>query len=92
MVDNIKIEKPLPPLSSTNRVNPMAYRQNNNHQNLFKETFKKKPKKKKTKENPMHVKISGSGAPVGRAQYNRHAVPNKKSKEFSHKQIIDIRV
>ena len=92
MVDNIKINKPLPPLSSTKRVIPMGGRQNNNHQNLFKETFKKRQKKKETKKDPMHAKISGRGAAEVRAQHTRHAVKNKKSNVFSHKKIIDIRV
>jgi len=92
MVDNIKIDKPLLPLSSTQRVNPLGHRQNNNHQNLFKESFKKRQKKKKTKEDPIHVKLSGRGAAAGKAQYTRHVVTNKELTEFSHKKIIDIRV
>jgi hypothetical protein len=92
MVDNIKIDKPLPPLSSTKRVNPMGHRQNNNHQNQFKETFKKRQKKKKTKEDPMHVRISGRGVAASRGQHTRHAVTNQKLTEFPHKKIIDIRV
>ena len=92
MVDNIKISKPLPSLSSTKRVKPVGHRQNNNQQNLFKETFKERQKKKKTKEDPMHVKISGRGATASRVQHTRHTVTNKKSKESSHKRIIDIRV
>jgi len=93
MVDNIKINKPLPPLSSAKRVKPVGYRQNNNQQNLFKETFKERQKKrKKTKEDPMHAKLSGRNATAGRAQHSRHAVANKKSNEPSHKRIIDIRV
>jgi hypothetical protein len=92
MVDNIKNNKPLLPLSSTKRVKPVGHRQDNNQQNLFKETFKERQKKKKTNEDPMHVKISGRDATAGRAQHPRHAVSNKKSKESSHKRIIDIRV
>jgi hypothetical protein len=92
MVDNIKISKPRPSLSSTKRVKPVGDRQNNHQQDLFKETFKERQKKKKTKEDPMHVKISGRGATVSRAQHTRHTVTKKKSKESSHKRIIDIRV
>ncbi len=92
MVDNIKINKPLLPLSSTKRVKPVGHRQDNNQQNLFKETFKERQKKKKTNEDPMHVKISDRDAAAGRAQHTRLAVSNKKSKESSHKMIIDIRV
>ena len=92
MVDNIKINKPLLPLSSTKRVKPVGHRQDNNQQNLFKETSKERQKKKKTNEDPMHEKISGRDATAGRAQHTCHAVSNKKSKESSHKRIIDIRV
>ena len=92
MVDNIKISKLLPSLSSTKRVKPVGHRQNNNQQDLFKETVKERQKKKKTKEDPMHVKISGRGATASRAQHIRHNVANKKLKESSHKRIIDIRV
>jgi len=92
MVDNIKISKLLPSLSSTKRVKPIGHRQNNNQQDLFKETVKERQKKKKTKEDPMHVKISGRGATASRAQHTRPTVANKKSKESSHKRIIDIRV
>ena len=92
MLDNIKISKFLPSLSSTKIVEPVGHRQNNNQQGLFKDTVKERQKKKKTKEDPMHVKISGKGATASRAQYNRHTAANKKSKESAHKRIIDIRV
>ena len=94
MVDNIKISKLLPSLSSTKKVKPVGHRQNNNQQDLFKETVKekKKKKKKKTKEDYMYVKISGRGATASRVQHTRHTVANKKSKESLHKRIIDIRV
>ena len=91
-MDNIKIIEPLPSLSSTKRVKPTDQRQNNNQQNLFKETFKERQKKNKTKEDPMHDNISGTGATAGVAQHNRHTVANKKSKESSHKKNIDLRV
>jgi len=92
MVDNLIINKPLQSLSSTKRVKPVGHRQNNNQQSMFKETFKERQKKKKTKEDPMHVKISGRGASAGREKNTRSAVTNKKSKKSSHKRIIDIRV
>jgi hypothetical protein len=92
MVDNIKINKILPSLSSTKRVKPVGHRQNYNQQELFKETVKEKQKKKKTKEDPMHVKISERGATASGAQHTRHTVANKKSKESSQKRIIDIRI
>ena len=92
MVDNLIINKPLQSLSSTKRVKPVGHRQNNSQQSMFKETFKERQKKKKTKEDPMHVKISGRGARAGRAQDTRHTVTIQKSKESSRKRIIDIRV
>jgi len=92
-MDNIKIIEPLPSMSSTKRVKPTDHRQNNNQQNLFKKTFKEREKKKnKTKEDPMHDNISGSGATADMARHARHAVTNKKSKESSHNKTIDIRV
>jgi len=92
MVDNIKISKLLPSLSSTKKVKPVGHRQNNNQQDLFKETVKERKKKKKTKEDNMYVRISGRGATASRVQHTRHTVANKKSKESLHKRIIDIRV
>ena len=92
MVDNLIINKPLQSLSSTKRVKPVGHRQNNNQQNLFNETFKERQKKKKKKEDQIHVKISGRGALEGREKQTRPAVTNKKSKNYSHKRIIDIRV
>ena len=92
MVDNIKISKLLPSLSSTKKVKPVGHRQNNNQQDLFKETVKERKKKKKTKEDHMYVKKSGRGATASRVQHTRPTVANKKSKESSHKRIIDIRV
>ena len=91
MVDNIKIYKPLPPLSSAKRVKPVGHRQNNSQQNLFKEAFKERQKKKQIKEDPMHAKISGRGDTARRTEHTRHAVTYKNSKESSHKRIIDIR-
>ncbi len=92
MMNNIKIIKPLPSLSSTQRVKPTDHRQNNNQQSLFKKTFKERQKKNKTKEDPMHDNISGGGATTGIAQQPRHAVTNVQSKDSSHKKNIDIRV
>jgi hypothetical protein len=92
MVDNIKIDKPLPPLSSAKRVKPVGHRQNNNQQNLFKETFKERQKKKKMKEDPPPVKISGRGDTARRTVHTRYGATKRNSKESSHKRIIDIRI
>jgi hypothetical protein len=92
MVDNMMINKPLQSFSSTKRVKSVDHRQNSNQQNLFKENFKDRQKKKKTKEDPLHVKISGNSATRGRENLTRHVVASKKSKKYAPKRIIDIRV
>jgi hypothetical protein len=92
MVDNTIISKSLQSLLSTKSVKPVGRRQNNNQQNMFKETFKARQKKKKTKEDPMHVKISGRDATTDREKHTRPAVTNIKSKKSSNKRTIDIRV
>jgi hypothetical protein len=92
MMDNIKINKPLSSLASIKKVKPAGHRQNNNQQNLLKETFKDKQKKKKTKEDPMNVEISDGDVTAGRAHHTRHAVASENSNESLHKRIIDIRV
>ena len=92
MVDNIRINKPLPSLASIKKVKPVGYRQNNNQQNLHKETFKERQKKNRTKEDPINIEISDRDVTAGRAHHTRHAVTNENSNESLHKKIIDIRV
>ena len=92
MVDILKINKPLSSLSATQRVRPVGHRQNNNQQNLFKETFKEGQRKKKSKKNMEHVRISGRDGTAGRVQHSGHAITNKRSNEYSHRRIIDLRV
>ena len=92
MVNNLKIDRPLPPLSATVRVKPVDHRQSNNQQNLSRNNLEERRKKKKSKEDPTNVKISGSGALAGSTQHTRHAAKNKNSRESSYKRIIDVRV
>ena len=92
MVENLKIEKSLPSLSSTRRVKPMGHRQNDGQQNLYLKTFKERQKKKKSKEKSMHVKISDRAATKGKTLQNRLVATKQNSKALSSKGIIDIRV
>ena len=91
-MDILKINKPLSSLSATKRVKPVGHRQNNNQQNLFKETFKEKRRKKKSKKNLEHLRTSGRDGTEGRVQNSGHAITNKRSIEYSHRKIIDLRV
>ena len=92
MVDILKINKPLSSLSATKRVKPVGHRQNNNQQNLFKETFKERRRKKKSKKDLEHLRISGRDGTVARVQHSGHAITNKRSNEYSHIKIIDLKV
>jgi hypothetical protein len=92
MVDILKINKPLSSLSATKRVKSVGHRQNNNQQNLFKEAFKERRRKKKSKKNLEHIRISGRDVTVGRVQQSGHAITKKRSNEYSHRKIIDLRV
>ena len=89
MVDNIKINKPLASVSSANRVKPAGRKRKNEHQNLFKDTFMSKQKKKK---GSMQEKDSGKDATAGKTRRPRHAFTSRKSTGGPNKRIIDIRV
>ncbi len=89
MVDNIKVNIPLAAVSSAKSVKPVDYRQNNNRNNLFKDTFKERQKKKKRKDR-MHVKVSARAALAGKTAPIRHSAAKKKAKEFMQKRTIDI--
>jgi hypothetical protein len=91
MVDNIKVTIPLAAVSSAKSVKSVDHRENNNRNYLFKDTFKKRQKKKNRKD-PMHVKISTRAALVGNTPPIRHSAAKKKAKEFMQKRTIDIRV
>jgi hypothetical protein len=90
-VDNIKDAIPLTAVSSAKSVNSIDHRENNNRNYLFKDTFKKRQKKKKRKD-PMHVKISSRAALVGNTLPIRHSAAKKKTKAFIPKRTIDIRI
>ena len=90
-MDNIKVNKPLAAISSASNVKPVGERQNNNQNNLFKDTFNGIQKKKKRKD-PMHVIISAKAAMAGKTTLTRPAGAKKQSKEFMQKRNIDIRV
>ena len=91
MVDNIKVNIPLAAVSSANSVKPVDHRENSTRNYLFKDTLKKRQKKKKRKDT-MHVKISARTALVGKTAPIRHSAAKKKAKEFMQKRTIDIRV
>ncbi len=92
MVDIFKITKPLSSLSATNRVKPVGHRLNNNRQNQFKENFEKRQRNKKLKKDLKHAIISGGVGAADGVQHTGDAVPNKRSNEYSHRRIIDLRV
>jgi len=94
MVDNIKLNKILPLLSSTERVKQVDGRQRNSRQPPFNDTPQKKKKKKKGGEN---VKISEAVLPEDRARLpspagKKRSAKDKKSQEGRPPRIIDIRV
>jgi len=86
MVDIFKITKPLSSVSATNRAKPVDHRLNNNRQSQFKENFKKGQRNKKSKKKLVHPIMSGG------VHHTEDAVPNKRSNEYSHRRIIDLRV
>ena len=90
-MDNIKDAISLAAVSSTKSVKSVIHRENDNRNYLFKDTFKRRQKKKKRKD-PMHVKISSRAALVGNTLPIRHSNAKKKAKAFMQKRTIDIRV
>jgi hypothetical protein len=88
-MDNIKDVIPLAAVSSAKSLKSVDHRENNNRNYLFKDTFKKKQKKKKRK-GPMHVKISTSATLIGERSPIRQSAEKKKAKEFIQKRTIDI--
>ena len=87
----MKVTIPLAAVSSAKSVKPVDHRENNNRNYLFKDTFKKRQKKKKRKDT-MHVKISAKAALVGNTPPIRHSATKKKAKAFIQKRTIDIRI
>jgi hypothetical protein len=94
MVDNIKLNKILPLLSSTERVKQVDRRQRNSQESLFNDTLKKKKKKKKDGEN---VEISEAALTEDSVQApshtgNKRSAKDKKPRDDQSSKIIDIRV
>ena len=87
MVDIFKITKPLSSLFATKRVKAVGHRQNQ-----FKENFEKRQRNKKLKKDLKHAIISGRVGAADGVQHTGDAVPNKRSNEYSHRRIIDLRV
>jgi len=97
MVDNIKLNKILPLLSSTERVKQVDRRQRNSQQPPFNDTPKGKKKKKKKKKDGENVKISEAVLTEDSARLpsptgEKRSAKDKKSREGRPKRIIDIRV
>ena len=94
MVDNIKLNKILPLLSSTERVKQVDRRQRNSQESPFNDTLKKKKKKKKDGEN---VEISEAALTEDSVQVpshtgNKRSAKDKKPRDDQPSKIIDIRV
>jgi phage-related minor tail protein len=94
MVDNIKLNKILPLLSSTERVKQVDRRQRNSQKSPFNDTLKKKKKKKKDGEN---VEISEAALTEDSVQApshtgNKRSAKDKKPRDDPPSKIIDIRV
>ena len=97
MVDNIKLNKILPLLSSTERVKQVDRRQRNSQQPPFNDTPKGKKKKKKRKKDGDNVKISETVLTEDSAQLQsptekKRSAKDKKSRDDRPRKIIDIRV
>ena len=97
MVDNIKLNKILPLLSSTERVKQVDRRQRNSQESLFNDTLKGKKKKKKKKKDGENVKISEAALTEDSVQTPSHtgkkrSAKDKKSRDDQPPKIIDIRV
>ncbi len=94
MVDNIKLNKILPLLSSTERVKQVNRRQRNSPGSPFNATLKGKKKKKKDGEN---VEISEAALTEDSVQAPSHtgkkrSAKDKKPRDDQPSKIIDIRV
>ena len=95
-MNNIELNKILPSLSPARKVQRTDPRGRNNQQTPFKESFERKPKKKK-KDDPEHVKISASEISISSKPRNRQADrkgadKRSQSSESSRSRLIDIRV
>ena len=97
MVDNIKLNKILPLLSSTERVKQVNRRQRNSRQPPFNDTPKGEKKKKKKKKDGENVEISEAALTEDSVQApshtgNKRSAKDKKPRDDQPSKIIDIRV
>ncbi len=97
MVDNIKLNKILPLLSSTERVKQVDRRQRNSHKSPLHDTRKGGKKKKKKKKEGENVKISEAALTEDSVQASSHTKKNRSAKDKRCRddqppKIIDIRV
>jgi hypothetical protein len=97
MVDNIKLNKILPSLSSAAKVQRPDQRKDNHQQNSFEEVFKKKRRKKQKKDDSELASISAEGnagddEPSEQYDPMKDADKEEKSADSPSSRIIDIRV
>jgi hypothetical protein len=97
MVDNIKLNKVLPSLSSAPKVKRTDQRKGNDPQNAFEEVFKKKRRKKKKKDDSELASIPDGGNSADDKHSVRYATrkdadEDEKSADSPSNRIIDIRV
>ncbi len=97
MVDNIKLNKILPLLSSTERVKQVDRRQRNSNKSPLHDTRKGRKKKKKKKKEGENVKISEAALTEDSVQLpsptgKKRSAKEKKSRDDQPQKIIDIRV
>ena len=97
MVDNIKLNKVLPSLSSTPKVKRMDRRSGKDRQNQFEDVLGEKRRKKKKKDDsepasiPADEKFAG-GTPFDLDATKQDADEDENSAESPSNRIIDIRV
>lgn len=97
MVDNIKLNKVLPALSSAPKVKRTDKRRGDEQQNPFEEVLKKRRRKKKKKDDAEQANTTdgrnstdnGQGAP---ADTRKDAEEGEKPADCTSNRIIDIRV
>jgi len=97
MVDNIRVNKILPSLSSPPKIKRLDSRGRHNQQPPFKEAFKSKQKKKKDPDEPDLGATSEIDLPADADTHDRISgrsdkTKRKKTIDSSSKKIIDIRV
>lgn len=92
MDSHLKISNILSPLTSTKRVKSVGHRQNDHQQNLFKDTFQAKQKKKKGDKNTGSGENSRLLRTAGKAKNTRKINTRENEVETSSNLTIDITV